>query len=80
MVFKPLKYHPYRSSRHLAFYNSILYVYDGFVVTIPCMEVRRLMIGEVHPNVDSIEETNLRHTYSVICSDGKDTHFFSNIE
>jgi hypothetical protein len=30
------------------------------------MEVRRMMIGKIHPDVDSIKETNLWHSYEVL--------------
>lgn len=33
-------------------------------------------IGKVHPDIDSIKETNLWHTHSVLYSDDKDKHFF----
>ena len=40
---------------------TLFYRLETFVVTIPCMEMRRLMIGKVHPDVDSIKETDLWH-------------------
>ena len=63
VIFKPFKNHTQCSAWHLAFDDSVFDIHDALIVTIPCMEMRWLMVREVHPNVYSVKETNLWHNY-----------------
>ena len=61
MFFKPLKNHFQSSSWHFTFYYAIFDIHNGFKISVPCMEMWWLMIGEIHPYIYSIEETYLWH-------------------
>ena len=58
----PLRDQAVRSPRQLALdYFGSQNVYDGFILTVDRVEVRRGMIRPEHPDYDPIKPTNLRH-------------------
>jgi hypothetical protein len=60
---QPFKNHAQCSAWHFSFDYTIFDVHYNLVVTIPRMKMGRLVIREVHPNVYSVEKTNLWHIY-----------------
>jgi len=67
---EPLEDEVQGASRHLPRHLARLNVDDGTVLIVAHMEVRRIVVGQVHRDDDSVEVANLWHNVSFYCSVG----------
>ena len=65
---------------HLSRYLTRLYVDGSAILVIAHMEVRRIVVGQIHRNDDSVEMANLWHVVSLFIDyDDKDINNFVNL-
>ena len=61
MLVEPLEDQMQRTTRHLPSHSTRLNVDGGTIIIVAHVEVRRIVVGQIHRNDDSVEMANLWH-------------------